>query len=163
MVDLGLDVDMFAIIMANTLAIMHCEVRIDARDVEFVLGSKPAEAHYRGPTYEELKKLSPNSSTHTIGGSMTFHQRMVHLWCLDFNLCKEIELDDKGVATAVEAFCLNDRYYPRPSVDMRLWQIFCNSYLSLSSKILRQTKYESFPRKFIEKVVEGMKQYAGRP
>lgn len=94
---------------------------------------------------------------------MTFHKRAVRLWCLDFNLCKEIELDDKRVEIAVKAFCVNDRYYPRPSVDPNLWQIFCNSYLSLSSKILGQTKYENFPRKFIEKLVEGMNQYAGCP
>jgi hypothetical protein len=163
MTDLGFDVDMFATIIANALAIMHCEVRVDANDIKFVLGSAPAESHHRGPTYEELKRLPPNSSTHTVGGDMTFHKRAVHLLCLDFNLCKEIELDDKGFECAVEAFCVNDRYYPRPSVDPKLWKIFCNSYLSLGSRILSQTKYESFPRKFIEKVVEGMNQYAGRP
>jgi len=59
MIDLGLDVDMFATIMANALAVMHCEVRIDANDVEFVLEVAPAESHHRGPTYEELKRLPP--------------------------------------------------------------------------------------------------------
>lgn len=39
------------------LAIMHWEVRIDAADVEFVLGGAPGLGHERLPTVAELKIL----------------------------------------------------------------------------------------------------------
>ncbi|PVH77401.1 hypothetical protein DL98DRAFT_550626 [Cadophora sp. DSE1049] len=146
MKDLGLDVATFATTMANALAILHWQVKIDAADVEFVLGSAPTESHVRAPSHAELKKMDPDSSTYVIGGGLTFHQRVVHLWLLDFNQCKEIEMNDMGVAAAVEAFALNDRYYPRPSVDKNLWRVF----------------FRDLPKKFIKNVVVEMERRAGR-
>src|SRR4051812_31953442 len=86
--------------------------------------------------------MEPNSSTYVIGGGLTFHQRVVHLWLLDFNQCKEIEMNDTGVTAAVEAFALNDRYFPRPSVDANLWKIFCNQYQKTSERIIASQRYK---------------------
>ncbi|KAK0130439.1 hypothetical protein ONS96_000958 [Cadophora gregata f. sp. sojae] len=158
--DLGLDVATFAITMANALAVLHWEVKIDAADVEFVLGSAPTEGHVRAPPYAELMKMKPDSSTYIIGGGMTFHQRVVHLWLLDFNMCKEIEMNDGGVAAAVEAFALNDRYYPRPSVDENLWNIFCKQYEKTGERIFAKTQFRDLPKKFTKDVVVEMQKRA---
>ena len=55
MEELGPDVPAFANIMAITLAVLHWETRIDAEDVEFVLGSRPLAVYNEAP-------LSPNSN-----------------------------------------------------------------------------------------------------
>lgn len=159
---LNLDINHFAEIMANALAVLHWEVKIDAADVEFVLGSAPTETHHRAPTFEQLKKMKPDSSTYSIGSGLTFYARVVHLWLLDFNRCKEIDMNEVGVDAAVEAFVLNDRYYPRPSVHKKLWDLFSKQYLRTSARIIGEAEYLELPSKFIEKVVPAMSTRAGR-
>lgn len=44
-------------------------------------------------------------------------------------------MDAKGVDLAVNAFVLNDRYYPRPMVDLELWTLFVGQYLKTSKRI----------------------------
>jgi len=58
MTDLGLDVENFARSVADALALMHWIIQVDARDVEFVLGSTPIESHFRGPSYSAHSKAA---------------------------------------------------------------------------------------------------------
>lgn len=110
MKQLGLDIDTFACTIANALAIMHWQAKVDAADVEFVLGSAPSTTHQIAPTYDQLKDMAPGSSTYTLGGGLTFHKRVVHLWFLDFDRCQIITMDENGLEAAILAFVTNDRY-----------------------------------------------------
>ena len=49
MQELGLNIETFALIMAHALAVMHWHAKVDAADVEFVLGGPRSLAH--GPMH----------------------------------------------------------------------------------------------------------------
>ncbi|KAH6989286.1 hypothetical protein BKA56DRAFT_513458, partial [Ilyonectria sp. MPI-CAGE-AT-0026] len=113
MIELKMDVAGMASDMAVALATMHWAAKTDARDVEFVLGSstEPLSAM----TASEIAALPPNSLVGPQSGNLEdFHHRTTVLWLLDFNQVRRITMDEAGVAMAVEAFLLNDPYYPRP-------------------------------------------------
>ncbi|KAN0070504.1 Zinc finger domain containing protein [Elaphomyces granulatus] len=120
--DIGYDVDGLAANMANALAVMHWHVGIGANDVEFVLGSAPTRT-----TFPAVVPLTPAEN---------FKHRTVHLWMLDFDRCKDMSLDKKGVEQAVAAFLTNDPYYLRPHIknlqDQNLWAVFRDRYLKTS-------------------------------
>lgn len=102
---LGLDVRRYATIMAQCLAVMHWDVKVDARDVEFVLGSTC------GPP--------PRPAT--------------CVWLLDFNQVQPISLDIEGVNAAARAYMDNDFYCPRPG--QKLWSVFEEAYLAKSAQL----------------------------
>jgi len=104
---LKLDTAMYAVTMARALAVMHWTAGIDANDVEFALGSSPA-----------------NDST----------AQSLSIWLLDFNQCKEFEHDSQGLKQLVDGFWWNDPYYPRPN-DGTLWKTFKNAYLEASDEL----------------------------
>ncbi|KAH0283633.1 hypothetical protein M436DRAFT_67574 [Aureobasidium namibiae CBS 147.97] len=104
---LKLDTEMYAVTMARALAVMHWTAGIDANDVEFVLGSSPAN----DPTAQSLS-----------------------IWLLDFNQCKEFEHNSQGLEQLVDSFWWNDPYYPRPN-DKALWKAFKNVYLEASDEL----------------------------
>lgn len=104
---LKLDTTMYAVTMARALAIMHWTAGIDANDVEFVLGSSPA-----------------NDST----------AQSLSIWLLDFNQCKEFERNSQGLKQLVDGFWWNDPYYPRPN-DKTLWKTFKDAYLESSHEL----------------------------
>ena len=90
--------------MAETLAILYWKARIDANDVEFVLAPPPKLNHSK--RFEEPLAYDAVIKSHNLGEHV--------LWILDFDCCKPISLDEKGVDQAVTALYKNDPYYPRP-------------------------------------------------
>ena len=99
--ELQLDGKLYARIMAETLAHLYWGAHMDANDVEFVL-APPREGH-SNPLIAHLPRRS------TIG-SETLGEHVV--WILDFDCCRPMTLDAKGVGQAVAAFFRNDPYYP---------------------------------------------------
>ncbi len=120
--------------MADALAIMHWEARIDAADVEFVLGGDPCRAQEPLPAVAKLKLSKEDSSTGV--DAVQGQAAATHLWPLDFNQCQPLSMDQEGVDQAVKWFFDNDAYYPRvPAAtgctDEGLWETFAK-YLETS-------------------------------
>ena len=127
--ELKLDGKLYARIMAETLAHLYWEANVDANDVEFVLAP---------PRKEHVNQLG-NPSHHNSaieGGELGDHV----VWILDFDCCRTMNLDAKGVDQAVAAFYRNDPYLPRPGrdngADQVLWKEFKVRFLEASSAIL---------------------------
>lgn len=119
---LHVEVQPFITAQAKALAIMHWEIQVDARDVEFVLGT--------GPDSTEDHDFTPQYN---------FKLRVVHYWLLDFNQVHDITLDDAGVDQAVAAFMANDPYYPRPGRGPEsCWISFKQEYIKQSQEILEK-------------------------
>ena len=152
---LGLDTSMYAKTIANALAIIHWEAKVDANDVEFVLGSAPK---LRTPaSAAEMKNSSPDDPKF-LRQTLNFNYRSVGIWLLDFNNCKGFPENDAGLKQLVDGFYWNDPYYPRPvnmtAEDRKLWETFKQAYLEASSKLIKSNG----PRLFIEAVeIEGKK------
>ncbi|KAM0307598.1 hypothetical protein HYE67_000731 [Fusarium culmorum] len=150
MEDLHLNTGYFARCMANTLAIIHWGAKIDGNDIEFVLGSSPAQT--KRPSSDELEKLSLWEMAEAC--ELDFSQRTMEMWVIDFNQCSQVEDDEAGIDKMIKAFIHNDPYYPRPGQadenDQELWKIFRTSYLFESAKL---TKSKG-PFKFIIGVEE---------
>ncbi|KAI8659487.1 DUF3669 domain-containing protein [Fusarium sp. Ph1] len=113
LVELNLGVYELASSMATALAVMHWAAQTDARDVEFALGS--VTEPLPSMSTAEIAALLPN----TWAGPQSddwedFHHRKTVLWLLDFNQVRAITMDAEGIAQTVEAFSINDPYYPRP-------------------------------------------------
>lgn len=124
---------------------------MDAADVEFVLGTAPEKLAVKAV---EIKNLPPRSST---AAPLNFKRRLVHLWLLDFNQCREITLDDRGVTQAINAYWQNDPYYPRPCSpghpDQAIWDLFSMAYVEHSDLIATDVNVSSLARKFIDGLV----------
>lgn len=155
MQDLGLETQQYAIVMAEALAMMHWEARIDAADVEFVLGGPPSLTHRPVPSLQILLQSRAISPTEVAMSQS--EAGATHIWLLDFNQCQAITMDEHGVDQAVKRFFDNDPYYPRPSAtgskDMALWDVFASQYLGVSNHIV-DPKSGHLPQLFIEKVKE---------
>jgi hypothetical protein len=139
--------------MAKALAIMHWACKIDANDVEFVLG--PAAATGRQLTLEQIAKLPPRTSS--AASLQKKGKRAVQLWLLDFNNCSPITMDEEGVKKAVRSFYSNDPYYPRPVASndpgRQLWEHFKACYLTQSAISASQDVREKrLPELFIGNV-----------
>ncbi|EGP87308.1 uncharacterized protein MYCGRDRAFT_42301 [Zymoseptoria tritici IPO323] len=110
----------YACAMADALAFMFWEAKVDANDVEFVLA--PKGAHVSSGTWN-----SEALGEHT-------------LWLLDFDCVKDISMDSSGIAQAASAFFRNDPYFPRPcgetELDLSLWTAFTQRFLRSSERIL---------------------------
>ncbi|TQN72968.1 hypothetical protein CSHISOI_02475, partial [Colletotrichum shisoi] len=135
MEELGLDTAHFASLMANTLAIMHWGAMVDGNDVEFILGSSPAQS--RILSSKEAKALTMWQLADAV--NIDFIRRTMEMWLIDFNQCTEIRDDKAGIDKLVKAFIFNDPYYPRPnqgtSRDRELWGVFRKDYLNTSHKL----------------------------
>ena len=163
MLDLQLQIDAFASDMANALAIMHWAARIDADDVEFVLGSKPTFfASFRDLDPAAIEAMSSDTSVlHLSNAAPSLHRRQLHMWLLDFNRCSRISMDEDGVEQAAKAFYRNDPYHPRPladaSCDQQLWKTFRDQYLRASDGVLGSEPdgehLRLLPGLFIKKVI----------
>lgn len=162
---LELDVHHYAQLMADTLAVIHWKAKFDGRDIEFVLGSAPAAVRHRLDRHDLGDNKGLAQSTWKKGMNITsFTNPMVHLWVLDFNQCRRLSMDDAGIELAVEAFFLNDPYYPRPATGMdrdeELWRVFRDRYLERSREVIDKKEEGpeevelSMPERFIERVVE---------
>ncbi|KAL0253363.1 Class II abasic (AP) endonuclease [Diplodia seriata] len=162
MIELEMPTFQLAEFMAGALAAMHWKARIDARDVEFVLGSAPTYPLIKPLTLSELEETEPDTYTEMkVCRKSNFTQRSVHLWMLDFNQCGVISMDMLGVQQAVQAYLINDPYYPRPPQsdendhDLALWNVFATKYLCISDAILRETpELRDLPRKFVQLVIK---------
>ncbi|KAI1108477.1 zinc finger protein-domain-containing protein [Nemania sp. NC0429] len=133
MIKIEMDYEALAVSIGQALALIHWKARADARDVEFALG-------------RSLTRIGTNEGS------------AIRLFVLDFNQVRDITMDDAGVKLAVEAFFLNDPYYPRPREGSRLqqelWNSFVRSYLSTADAVLNTHKeYRVLPRKFIRGVI----------
>ena len=144
MEELGLDRAKYAKTMAETLAVLYWEAHIDANDVEFVLAPAPAPAPRDKEQLVDSEEISTHDSS-TIIKSQNLGDHVV--WLLDFDCCKPMALDKKGVEQAVAAFYKNDPYYPRPGSgnlnDRALWAAFKEIFLSTSSAILEAGSVEA--------------------
>jgi hypothetical protein len=168
---LGLHAEEFAILMAKSMAIMHWDIKIDAADVEFVLGSSPTtEGTFSRPSRpKQLQNLTAKTDTFTEVEipNPDFMQRLVTLWLVDFDACKDIAFNDMGVQQAVSAFVENEPYCPRPSSENgygdRLWNVFCTEYLATSALILA-TKPEvaALPQVFLTGVSNALARQASQ-
>ncbi|KAJ5705910.1 hypothetical protein N7536_001599 [Penicillium majusculum] len=107
------DINQYARVMAETLAMMHWIGEIDGNDIEIVLAPP--------------SKGSPLKTESNVFGDHS-------MWVLDFDLCRRMAMDSKGVEQAAAAFWGNDRYYPRPGLetDILLWIVFREHYLQIS-------------------------------
>ncbi|KAJ4523358.1 hypothetical protein HRR83_000006 [Exophiala dermatitidis] len=145
--DLGLPILEYARAMADTLAMMHWMARIDANDVEFVLG---------GVRTKSDSELASDHSEY-IHDFLGTHS----MWVLDFDCCRPMTMDDAGIDQAARAFLRNDPFFPRPTTgtefpDSTLWTEFRNRYLESSKNIVPGSclAYLNLPGKFIQRVVE---------
>ncbi|OQV03759.1 hypothetical protein CLAIMM_08762 [Cladophialophora immunda] len=135
--ELDLPIVQYACAMAEMLAMMHWTAKIDANDVEFVLGGtqKPGIGEYTNDFF----------GTHC-------------LWLLDFDCCKPLTMDEAGVEQAARAFLRNDPYFPRPAAqvatDNALWLEFRRRYLEYSQTAasLSGTGYFGLPEQFLARV-----------
>ncbi|MCJ1281999.1 hypothetical protein MMC26_001322 [Xylographa opegraphella] len=153
MEELGLEILAFTNIMADALAVLHWEAKIDAEDVEFVLGSRPVAVYNEAPSADELQEMDWGTGTIR---KQNFQRRSVHMWVLDFNRCQPISMNEKGIKQAVRAFYLNDPYYPCPGSDNpndeAVWQRFSAHYLAASKRILGDEDTK-LPGMFVEMLV----------
>ncbi|KAK3328718.1 xylose isomerase-like protein [Apodospora peruviana] len=124
MLDLRLDVDVMASRMGPTLVVMHWGAKIDARDVEFVLGTSTERTYHMQPKSTDIKLDEPLTTARPL------LWRRTSMWVLDFNQVRRITMDDAGVELAVEAVKLNDPYFPKPLrvVGYRETDMDCNCY-----------------------------------
>lgn len=143
--DLELPILNYAHAMAEILAMMHWTAKIDANDIEFVLG---------GVQTQTQPEIARNEYTHDILGTQS-------LWVLDFDCCKPLTMDDAGIEQAARAFLRNDPYFPRPAIsaqspDRTLWMEFRTRYLECSQNLVtgHGGTYLSLPEKFIARVAE---------
>lgn len=155
---LQLEVEAYAKIIAQTLAILHWCASVDGDDVEFILGSAPQSP--RLPTLEELENAGPNGDLHA-SYEVDFQRRSVGIWLLDFNQCNHFEDNSEGLKMLISSFWFNDPYYPRPvsanKSDKALWKIFAKRYLEVSAEITTSQT----PKSFIDGVVREGEKRAG--
>src|SRR5436190_20106741 len=136
------DTEFYAKTMAEALAMMHWCGEIDANDVEFVLA----------PSSELSAPKCRSVISNVLGGHT--------MWLLDFDCCKTMSMDEKGVDQAVSAFFRNDPYYPRPGSSPHLWEAFRQEYLETSSDIIgnRQVQDKDWRRTLSRAFIEGIEQ-----
>lgn len=154
---LELDVEYYAEQMAEALAVLHWVARTDGRDIEFVLGSAPTAVR-RSLEEDDLSDEKLACSTWKMALNQTGSKgRTIHLWILDFDQCGHMSMDDAGIKVAVDAFYLNDPYYPRPgssvAQDVELWRAFRDRYLEKSREIIGDDEdRRSLPASFVQQV-----------
>ncbi|CAI6293441.1 unnamed protein product [Periconia digitata] len=149
--ELKLDLVEYATAMADAMAVLHCIAKIDAMDIEFVIGSAPSEMHSSGIplTSAQIENLQPGKSTYEMAKAKDFKRRILCLWVLDFDACKSIDISEAGARAAVKAFMDTDAYCPRPSQDPQvheLWKSFGRRYMASYIKFGADKR---FPQSFL--------------
>ncbi|KAK4969606.1 hypothetical protein LTR42_008878 [Elasticomyces elasticus] len=193
MEELSINPELMVVTVAKATAFMHWRLKSDARDIEFVLGCSrvrewdgisDVELADRNPTLSEeaigLKPTESSAPARTSSASRgdtpapfsdqaarEFQDPTIALWMLDFNQVRVIEDPMLRVEQAVEAFLINDPYYPKPlpdnPADEALWTIFRDAYLETSNMMLQleedQTNmnpsWKKCPELFIDRLIEG--------
>ncbi|OTA03791.1 hypothetical protein A9Z42_0042910 [Trichoderma parareesei] len=132
MEQLGIDPSGYAVAMADALAVMHWVAHVDGNDVEFVLGQPRCQSDTSSSSTSP-RDICSDTNTAILGPHV--------VWILDFDLCRDISLDEEGVGQAHHAFWGNDPYFPRPGssnlADQRLWPIFQDRYIKSSAAALQ--------------------------
>ncbi|KAL9601086.1 MAG: hypothetical protein Q9219_002796 [cf. Caloplaca sp. 3 TL-2023] len=94
--EIDLDPKEMALAMADSLAILHWNTKIDAMDIEFVLGSTPQEDQQARRVIPLQKLLAVNVPTSTFeyitNSDPNFGKRLTSLWLLDFDACSDMGL-----------------------------------------------------------------------
>ncbi|KAL6793047.1 zinc finger domain-containing protein [Trichoderma sp. SZMC 28012] len=150
MEQLGIDAGHYAIGMADALAFLHWVAKVDGNDVEFVL-AQPRSQSDTASTQGQLDERRSNNSS--ILGPHA-------LWILDFDLCRDLTLDEKGIEQACRAFWRNDPFYPRPgssnTENQRLWTMFEERFMVSSAEALRYEpdQIKQLPKLLIERIKE---------
>ncbi|KAK5662474.1 hypothetical protein OQA88_8385 [Cercophora sp. LCS_1] len=165
-VELKLDFETVACRLGIALAIMHWGAKTDARDVEFVLGSSPSDVIEPTTAAEEPDVDKGNKESEKSEKKDTMY-RETELWLLDFNQVRDITMDQAGVDTAVDAWKLNDPYYPRPGgaskEERAAYKEFCRSHLYASKFILEEEGSKTdldLPRAFLSGIAEVQRERA---
>ncbi|KAK7524245.1 zinc finger protein-domain-containing protein [Phyllosticta citriasiana] len=108
--------------------------------------------------------MAANSCTDDLVRRQRQPNALLRFWLLDFNQCGDISFDEAGVRSAVDAFWLNDPYYPRPprgdgveAFEGALWDAFVARYLEVADRILacEEAEVRRLPRMFVTALVEG--------
>jgi hypothetical protein len=138
--ELNLDAHEYIIAMADAMATLHFLAKVDAMDIEFVIGSTPSDMLSGGAslTIAEVSRMPLGTSTFEMVSAKDFTNREVCLWVLDFDACSPIEINPGGVQAAVKAFMGTEPYCPRPSnssEDHQLWMSFGQRYTSTTTKL----------------------------
>ncbi|KAM0260048.1 hypothetical protein ACHAQJ_002972 [Trichoderma viride] len=147
MEQLGIDPSGYAVAMADALAFLHWVAKVDGNDVEFVLAQPRCQSDTSSST--RARDICYNNTA-------IFGPHVV--WILDFDLCREISLDEEGVDQANNAFWGNDPFLPRPGsnnlADQRLWTIFQGRYIESSAATLHEEPdcIKRLPGLFIEQI-----------
>ena len=157
---LQLDAEEYAKSMAGALAVLHWHTKVDAMDIEFVLGSSPTDnnAVRRALDLRKIESLDPGTSTYepTTNNSPNFKKRSISLWMIDFDACSTITLNDTGVCQAVKGFLETEPFYPRPFTGDEYvestWRIFSRRYIETSERITANTAWRHLPNRFIKNV-----------
>jgi hypothetical protein len=154
--ELNLDVSSYAETMADALAMMHWVGEVDANDVEFVLASPAPENKTMNakPEQEDVGDCS-KANQHFEGVRSAANALGNHtMWVLDFDCCRNMAMDEEGVAQAVRAFLRNDPYFPLPGVpgDEALWKCFRSRYLSTSAKFVQEDHRALLPELFVSQI-----------
>lgn len=153
--EIGVDPRKWAVQMGRVLAILHWEARVDAHDVELVLGSVP-RGERSSLRYEEISRLPPRTCTVVLQPDS---RPSMDMWLLDFNNVTMIEGTKADIDHLVWAFFWNDPYFPLPEAelpkDQELWKAFSQAYLDKSTSILAlQPGRKELPRMFLDASVE---------
>ncbi|KAF7550476.1 hypothetical protein G7046_g8007 [Stylonectria norvegica] len=121
--ELGLSCEDYARAMAEALATLHWQLRIDGADIEFVLGGHRRER----PGPEDDNNNTPLAE-HAV-------------WMLDYDWCATFRANETGFESIARAFWRNDPYYPRPgSLDetgQKLWGVFAAEYVRVGTQMVK--------------------------
>lgn len=159
MVDLELDTEALAGGMGRALAVLHWGAKTDARDVEFVLGSSKRTRSAAEPDGDDGEPRYTGPESRVIDD---FFCPVTGLFVLDFNQVRTMTMDDGGVAMAMEAWRLNDPYFPKPlrktKAEESVWRAFLVSYLAASDEVMSvegcEGEARALPGKFIAGITE---------
>ncbi|KAK0712647.1 zinc finger protein-domain-containing protein, partial [Lasiosphaeria miniovina] len=163
--ELGLPIDEYTSAMADTLAFLLWTVRVDANDVEFILARPRTSAIATIESHSRNTRPAPGPSVGTAElatGILGSHA----MWLLDFDCCKELDMNETGVNVAAQRFWRNDPFYPNPNCkcpeDERLWALFKDRFLRSSRSILEGEceAIQELPELLIARIVETIGVYS---
>lgn len=139
MTQLGLDTRRLVKEMAIGLSVMHWQACLDGRDIEFVLGTSDKRPALP-PTIFDVEDVSKPFDISDIDSK----QRLTRMWVLDFDKTRRFSMEDTNaeiLGKLIPAVHGNDPYYPNPTLDENLWNVFANTYIKASLLILTSKMY----------------------
>ena len=148
---LGADILDYAQCMGVSMACVHFGAKMDARGVEFVLGTAPDPEITSRDQWVSPQKVE----TRVVND---FKRHLVSLWLIDFDECRPIELTEGGMNLAVSAFYDSEPFCPRPVVeggpDRNLWDAFERGYMSKALDLRQDHLARYFCKRLFSKMKE---------